>query len=69
MNYQGIRDLYLNPPVDKGVHPEWGVMDRERVISFLVGEHSFSRDRVEAAIARVQASKPVQSETLEKWFG
>jgi len=69
VNYQDIRDLYLNPPVSKGVTPEWGPMDREEVISFLVGQHSFSRDRVEAAIARVQASKPAQSETLEKWFG
>jgi len=44
-------------------------MDRDRIISFLVGEHSFSRDRVEAALARVKASKPTESETLEKWFG
>jgi len=69
VDYQGIRKLYLNPPVEKGVHPQWNSMDRERIISFLVGEHSFSRDRVEAAIARIQASKPAQSETLEKWFG
>ncbi|HUI23730.1 MAG TPA: flap endonuclease-1 [Nitrososphaerales archaeon] len=69
VNYRAIRDLYLNPPVNKGVHPEWKPMDREKIISFLVGEHSFSRDRVEAAIARVQASEQTQSETLEKWFG
>jgi flap endonuclease-1 len=69
VNYEGIRDLYLNPPVEKGVVPEWKPMDREGVISFLVGEHSFSRDRVEAAIGRVEASRPAPSETLEKWFG
>ncbi|HYA55162.1 MAG TPA: flap endonuclease-1 [Nitrososphaerales archaeon] len=69
VNYQEIRSLYLNPPVEKGVHPEWAPMDREKTISFLVGEHSFSRERVEAALARVRSSRPAQSETLEKWFG
>ena len=69
VNYQEIRNLYLIPPVEKGIQPEWKPMDREKIISFLVGEHSFSRERVEAAIARVQSSKPAQSETLEKWFG
>lgn len=69
VNYRGIRDLYLGAPSEKGVRPEWKPMDGERVTSFLVREHSFSRDRVEAAIARVQKTKTVQSETLEKWFG
>jgi flap endonuclease-1 len=69
VDYKGIRDLYLNAPSTKGVAPEWKPMDSEKIISFLVGEHSFSRERVEAAIARVEKTKPSQSETLEKWFG
>jgi flap endonuclease-1 len=69
VNYKEIRNLYLNAPSIKGVKPEWKPLDREKVVSFLVGEHSFSRDRVEAAIARVQTTKAAQSETLEKWFG
>ena len=69
VNYREIRNLYLNAPSTKGVRPEWGPLDKERVTSFLVREHSFSRDRVEAAIARVQAAKAAPSETLEKWFG
>lgn len=69
VDYKGIRDLYLNAPSIKGIKPEWKPMDKERIISFLVGEHSFSRDRVEAAIARVATTKAAQSETLEKWFG
>jgi flap endonuclease-1 len=69
VNYQEIRNLYLNAPSNKEVKPEWGSMDREKVVSFLVREHSFSRDRVDAAIARVQSAKAPQSETLEKWFG
>jgi len=69
VNYQEIRNLYLNPPVKKGVQPEWKPMNREKIVSLLVGEHSFSRERVETAIARVQSSRPAQSQTLEKWFG
>jgi len=69
VDYQEIRNLYLNAPSDKGVKPEWGTIDREKVLAFLVREHSFSRDRVEAAIARVQSARTPQSETLEKWFG
>ncbi len=67
--YAEIRDLYLNAPSTKGVRPDWKTMDRQRVISFLVGEHSFSRDRVESALSRIEASKPAPTETLEKWFG
>jgi flap endonuclease-1 len=69
VRYREIREFYLNAPAIKQVKPEWGPMDRERLVSYLVKEHSFSRERVEAAMARVQSSKPVQSETLEKWFG
>lgn len=69
VDYQAIRKLYLDAPSVKGVQPEWKHMDRERLISFLVDEHSFSRERVESAIGRVQSTKVAQTETLEKWFG
>ncbi|HEV2225365.1 MAG TPA: flap endonuclease-1 [Nitrososphaerales archaeon] len=69
VNYQQIRELYLNAPSIPGVKPAWSSMNRERLTSFLVDEHSFSLQRVEAAIARISSTKPVRSETLEKWFG
>ena len=69
VNYGEIRNQYMNAPSIQGVRPEWGPLDRERGTSFLVREHSFSRDRVDAAIARVQTTKAPQSETLEKWIG
>jgi flap endonuclease-1 len=69
VDYAQIRSLYLNAPSNKGVQPEWKPLDRDRIVSFLVGEHSFSRDRVDAALARVNSSRPAQTETLEKWFG
>jgi len=69
VKYEEIRALYLNPPSLAGVRPEWKQVDRERILSLLVGEHSFSRERVEAALDRIQKAKSTQSETLEKWFG
>jgi len=68
VNYQAIRDLYLDAPSNKGVEPVWKPMDRDRLVSFLVDEHSFSRERVDAAIGRVKSTKVPESETLEKWF-
>ncbi|MDV3243702.1 MAG: flap endonuclease-1 [Nitrososphaerales archaeon] len=69
VNYAAIRNLYLDPPATKGVRPEWKQVDARGVSSFLVDEHSFSPERVEAALVRVSAAKTAQSETLEKWFG
>jgi len=69
VNYAAIRDLYLNAPATKGIRPVWRDVDRDQLVSFLVGEHSFSRERVDAAIARISNARPAQTETLEKWFG
>ena len=69
VNFKEIRNIYLNAPSTRGIRPEWKQMDRERIVSFLVREHSFSRERVDAALARVQGARAAQSETLEKWFG
>jgi flap endonuclease-1 len=67
VDFEAIRELYLKAPAIKGVSPEWKSLDRDRVISFLVGEHSFSRERVESALDRMKQKS--SDETLEKWFG
>ena len=69
VDYNAIRKLYLNAPAIPGVRPVWKQIDRERVLSFLVDEHSFSRERVEAALSRVEKIHAAPTETLEKWFG
>ncbi|HXW37734.1 MAG TPA: flap endonuclease-1 [Nitrososphaerales archaeon] len=68
VDYVAIRDLYLNAPALKGVKPEWKPVQRGKVLEFLVDEHSFSRDRVESALARLKNVPSAESETLEKWF-
>ena len=69
IDYQAIRNLYLNAPATKGVSVEWKAPDKDRLMSYLVDEHSFSRDRVEAALARLKVERGPPAETLEKWFG
>jgi flap endonuclease-1 len=67
--YEEIRRLYLNAPSTRGLKPAWKPLDKDRLLGFLVGEHSFSRERVNSALARLEAKTESQSETLEKWFG
>jgi hypothetical protein len=69
IDYQAIRNLYLNAPATKGVSVEWKAPDKDRLMSYLVDERSFSRDRVEAALARLKVERGPPAETLEKWFG
>ena len=66
--YNQIRELYLHAPSNPGVRPEWRPVDREQVVSFLVNEHSFSRERVDSALARIRAKEETKTESLEKWF-
>ncbi len=68
INYPAIRGLYLDAPANRGVKPEWKPLQKDRVISFLVDQHSFSRERVEAALGRIKKASDTQSESLEKWF-
>jgi flap endonuclease-1 len=69
VNYLAIRDLYLHPPATAGIKPEWKQPDPQALLGYLVDEHSFSRERVQAALARVAVTNKPKSETLEKWFG
>jgi len=69
IDYNSIRNIFLEPPAQKGVKPQWGRVNREKVISFLVEEHSFSLERVEAAMKRLGEVESARSESLEKWLG
>jgi len=69
IDYGAIRRIYLDPPAERGVRPVWGNPDPKRVLSFLVDDHSFSPERVQAALDRLQRIASHQTESLEKWFG
>jgi len=69
IDYEAIRRIFLEPPAAKGVRPEWGEVKKERLLAFLVDEHSFSLERVQGAVARLEKVESSKTESLEKWFG
>ncbi|MDG7020946.1 MAG: flap endonuclease-1 [Nitrososphaerota archaeon] len=69
IDYEAIRRIFLDPPATAGVKPSWGEFKPAELKAFLVDEHSFSAERVDAAIKRVEALESSKSESLEKWFG
>lgn len=69
IDYEAIRNLFLHPPAKSGVTPSWGDFKPDALKAFLVDEHSFSAERVDAAVKRVAGLESSKTETLEKWFG
>ena len=69
VDYRAIEKLFLSPPATPGVKPTWRQFDADAVRSLLVDEHTFSAERVDAAIKRVSSLESARSESLEKWFG
>ena len=67
-----IRELFLNPPVTDDYKLDWGKPDTAGILSYLCGEHNFSREKVLGAIEKMD--KGFKSATkgaarLDKWFG
>ncbi len=69
IDYPAIRELFLSPPADRGIKPAWKEYEADAVKAFLVDEHSFSAERVDAAAKRLAVVESAKNESLEKWFG
>ncbi|MBP2030650.1 flap endonuclease-1 [Methanohalophilus levihalophilus] len=72
---QFIEDLdekkafFLSPPVTDEYQLIWNPPDKEKIVSFLCGEHNFSEERVLKAIERLEAAaKKSGQKTLDQWF-
>jgi len=68
IDYPAIRKIFLSPPADRGVAPVWKEFKPDAVRAFLVDEHSFSPERVDAAARRLESVAAARNESLEKWF-
>ena len=66
--YQEIRKIFLEPKVADVSEIKFGEPNYSGIVSYLSGERSFSRDRVEASLNRLQKSTIKRSHTLEQWF-
>jgi flap endonuclease-1 len=65
-----IREIFLNPDVSTrdDLDLRQKEPDVEALRRFLVDEHDFSRERIDAALQRLDARKKVESQSLEQWF-
>lgn len=68
-NYERLREIFLNPPVNESYEIVWRGVDAEGIRDLLCREHDFSERRVDSAIKRLdtqfQASK---QKSLDSWF-
>jgi len=65
-----IREIFLHPNVStrEDFDLEQKPANNEGLSKFLIDEHDFSRDRIAAALKRLDARKKVESQSLEQWF-
>jgi len=50
--FEAVAEIFLDPRTDPVPDVEWGPVDEEDVVDLLVGEHSFSEDRVRSTVER-----------------
>ncbi|MFM8658494.1 MAG: flap endonuclease-1 [Candidatus Nitrosotenuis sp.] len=66
--YEEIRKIFLDPKVSDVSEVKFGEPDYAGIVRYLSEERSFSKDRVEASLGRLQKSAVKRSQTLEQWF-
>lgn len=50
--FETVASIFLDPETDPPPSLSWGPVDEEGVVDLLVGEHSFSEDRVRSTVER-----------------
>jgi flap endonuclease-1 len=68
VEYEEIREFFLNPPHTNDYELKWREPDEEEVLRFLCDEHDFSEERVKKAIERIKSSGFLSQSTLDRWF-
>lgn len=69
IDYQTIRNIFLTPTIDATINVSPAKpIDEQTVISLLVDDHSFSLERITAALERVKSARKQRSQSLDAWF-
>jgi flap endonuclease-1 len=66
-----IRSLFLKPDTTDDYRLEWGKPDTAGILTYLCGEHNFSREKVLAAIEKMDkgfSNATKGAARLDKWF-
>lgn len=69
-NYDSIKEFFLHPPTTDDYSIKWGKPEPEKIKHFLCDEHSFSRERVDKVLERLETavSETTKQKTLSAWF-
>ncbi len=68
-DFEEIRNIFLNPPVEKNYQIEWRDVNEQDLIDFMCGEHDFSVERVKSSIEKMRTFKKIrQQKNLDAWF-
>jgi len=68
IDYNQIRKIFLEPEVKEVSEIVFDKIDYEGITNYLVGERSFSPDRVQTSLNRLKKAIEKKSQTLEQWF-
>ncbi|WP_337860745.1 flap endonuclease-1 [Ferroplasma sp.] len=68
-NLDEIKELFLNPPVEKIEQLNFRPPDRKGIISYLCGEHGFSENRINSILDQIEKSYTGANQSnLDKYF-
>ena len=63
-----LRNIFLNPDINKNYNLEWKKVDKTRIINFMCEQHGFSEERVLSVVKKMEKLNSTQK-SLEDWFG
>ena len=67
-NFEEIFNYFLDPPVSKEYEIRWKKPNSEKLLEFMVEEHTFSRKRVENVVDMLEHKMTVSKPKLEDFF-
>ncbi|MEA4956408.1 hypothetical protein SDC9_17873 [bioreactor metagenome] len=68
MDIDDIKNIFLEPEINKNYSIKWKKVDKTKIIEFLCGKHDFSQERVLSAVKKMENLNTTQK-SLEDWFG
>jgi flap endonuclease-1 len=69
IDYNQIRRIFLEPKVTHVTELKFGAPHNSEIVKYLADERSFSRERIESSLLRLQKATERRGQTLEQWFG
>jgi flap endonuclease-1 len=69
INFGQIRKIFLEPEIAQIPEIKFGTVNFSEIIRYLSEERSFSKERLEVSLGRLQKAAERRSHTLEQWFG